>query len=402
MPDAVPAQPRPPAEPTPARVDLSADRQRRHPALDGVRAVAVLVVIAYHLTRLSSGLGALAMDGGFLGVDVFFVLSGYLITSLLQGEIAATGRLDLKAFYARRSLRLVPALLVAVPLATVAALTAKSRPNGILAGAGYALTYTTNFANMANASNGFLGHTWTLGLEEQYYLIWPVLLLVLLRTRRRLAYLAVVVIGCSLATPLGYEHFNHLNNFAPWTHGPALLLGSMLALLLRSRPGSLHLLARYGWLGGVGLAFTFAHPPDDVTLNSGDWLMVAAMVTALLAHLELVPQAPLSRLLSSAPLVWLGRRSYGLYLYSYPITLALLSRQWPLGVTAALTVALSLAVTVLSFRYVETPALRSKQRFARGGRLETLAPSRRPDLRRPQAVGSAAAAGSALERTTPG
>src|SRR4051812_33331846 len=162
-----------------AAVRGGAGRGRRAyvPALDGVRALAVMMVLLHHVS-------VPYLLGGFIGVSVFFVLSGYLISSLLLDEVARTGRVDLPAFFRRRATRLYPALVVAVVLAIVVALVDHNEVGDTTLGAPLALGYVTNLAGWRGwAFAGFLSHTWSLAVEAQFYLLWPIVLVWLARRR---------------------------------------------------------------------------------------------------------------------------------------------------------------------------------------------------------------------------
>ena len=181
---------------------LDAAKLGYQPSLDGVRALAVGVVMGTH-----TDLPGFKRGGGF-GVDVFFVLSGFLITTLLLEERAETGRISLGSFYVRRALRLFPALLAV--LAAVAfyayAFADPQLRDDLLAEAAYAITYTTNFGWLHGLNDAWLGHTWSLALEEQFYLLWPPTLLVIVSRlgRRTLGpLLTVAVVACFVARLAG-------------------------------------------------------------------------------------------------------------------------------------------------------------------------------------------------------
>ena len=337
------------------------------PALDGVRACSALAVIAYHVFEQTPR--SYGFAGGFQGVEVFFVLSGYLITSSLLSEHSQSGAIDFLAFYVRRALRLLPALLLATAGATLlAGLLAPTAPGFGLAlglGALFALTYTTDLAATFGASTAWLGHTWSLAVEEQYYLVWPVILAVLARRRRKfsLIFLAVAALGFVAGTAAAFRIIGHSNAFAPWTHAFALVLGSALAVALRQPvPPLLERLAGIGWLGALPLLWWLFRPPSAHTLSYGGWSAIALLSGAVMLHLLLREEALFSRILSCTPLVWIGRRSYGLYLYSLPIGLALQQADAGVAVTGTLTVLLSVVAAALSYRFAEEPALKRKRR----------------------------------------
>jgi len=187
--------------------DSPEERSGYLPGLDGIRAIAVGSVVAYHL-------GVPHFDGGLLGVSVFFTLSGYLITSLLVQGYDERGRIDLKNFWIRRARRLLPALVLMLPVVLVT--TAIARPDKVAATGRqvtYALMYIANWTTIANgddyfqrfASPGPLDHLWSLSIEEQFYIVWPLVVFALLLVGKRLGKgqrlpLAFITIGLTLAS----------------------------------------------------------------------------------------------------------------------------------------------------------------------------------------------------------
>ena len=350
--------------------------RQRAPGLDGVRALAVLAVMAFH-----EGIpGAL---GGYLGVDIFFVLSGYLITDLLVAQRARRrGRMDLRGFWTRRARRLLPAL--AVLLVTVTAAVAVIEPGqlGALRPAlGAAATYSSNWYQALHHVSYFaafgppapLQHLWSLAIEEQFYLVWPLILglvLFLAETRRARASIAWAGAAASallmalLYTP-GADP--SLVYYGTDTHATALLVGSAIALtcpLARMVTASPELIRRLDFIGMAGLAvlaWAVGHFPgaDPAVYPAG--LIIAALGAA---GLTLAAAAPgtISSLLSLPPLRWLGVRSYGIYLWHWPVialTVAVLGRQpgnaWLWIIEAAAAIGLAAA----SWKWIETPILRN-------------------------------------------
>ncbi len=197
---------------------------RYEPSLDGMRAVAVTCVVAFHATHW--------LPGGWAGVDVFFVLSGFLITSLLAQEIEASGSIDLGSFYLRRALRLVPALTVMLLASLAVAVLLPSRTLEDVRAIGLAGTYLMNW-NRAFAlfPQAWLGHTWSLAMEEQFYLLWPAILL-LIRARRPVTLISALVVLVTVWRLVlvlsGAPAERTYNGFD--THADGLLIGSALAL----------------------------------------------------------------------------------------------------------------------------------------------------------------------------
>lgn len=354
------------------------------PALDGVRAVAVAMVIAFHLSR---EFDLDVLGAGWLGVDVFFVLSGYLITSLLLAEERRHGRIALGRFYARRFLRLAPLSIVAV--AVVGAVTAAGLSDSVglditWAGAISILFYFSNW--MPPDSLGSLLHAWSLSIEEQFYLVWPgVLVVIVVAARRRARWmLAAVLLTGVTAMGLARRHLwssaqgdpaAQLRAFSEFYRGTflrpdGLLYGCLLAVVLhRVRVTTkLRRLCGAGALVGavVVVGVYLAVSPDDVGLVQ-EWGLSAfdIGVTAIIGWLVLVPGSWGARMLSLRGFTWVGRRAYGIYLlhplvHDVFVTTTRLDG-WFLGATV---VVCSLAVSAASFRWLETPFLRLKGRFA--------------------------------------
>jgi peptidoglycan/LPS O-acetylase OafA/YrhL len=329
------------------------------PSLDGLRGLSILGVLLYHF-RVPF------FSYGYAGVDVFFVLSGFLITLLLWEEREETGRIDFGAFYLRRARRLFPAL--AVVLLVVATYAYLIRPAGtgiplgreILGAALYAMNWL--LALHVIPSGGPLSHTWSLSIEEQFYLIWPLLLAVGARFRRALPVLIGLAAAASavvrnLQWSLGQD-WNRVY-FGLDSRAEAILLGCLAGLL-----AARGVAARTGGIGVLGMALGLAVSLDETRyLRAG--LSIVSASTALLL-LELVAPGPslVRRALEARPLVALGRISYGLYLWHVLVLHALLKFPVPRW-GAALGIAASLAVAALSYVAVERPFLRLNRRDRR-------------------------------------
>jgi len=346
------------------------------PGLDGLRAIAVIAVIAYHLDPDW-------VPGGLLGVGVFFTLSGYLITDLLLGQREATGRLQLGNFWLRRARRLLPALflMLAVVVAWVTLLDRSQLPSlrgDVLAAA----AYVSNWWNIVREASYFarfgppppLDHLWSLAVEEQFYLIWPWLLWLGLRYvpgRHRMAGLTLAGAALSAAAmALLYEPGIDPTRVYEGTDTRAfgLLLGAALAMVWPSRElradrinlrGRL-LLDGVGVIGLVVIGFLilrtreyspFLYPGGIVLLSVGTVLALIALV-----H----PASRLGVAVGWAPLRWLGVRSYGIYLWHYPIivlTAPSLQERASLSLEVFQVVA-TVVVAALSWRYFEEPIRR--------------------------------------------
>ena len=346
--------------------------------LDGVRAIAVTLVLLFHLTPGT-------VIGGYLGVDIFFVVSGFLITSLLLRERADSGRVHLRAFWARRARRLLPALGILV-LACGAA--ASLIGGDVLVGLGLqvvgAATFSSNWLLLASGSTYFgdsvpelFRNLWSLAVEEQFYLVWPLLLvLVLFRMPRplRIAGVALLALASALAmaalwTPADATRVYYGTD----THAFGLAIGAVLALFATSWPRhalawpraartALGVAGPLALLALLGMAVTM--PGDDAVVFHGGLVLVAVLTAVILAALR-VPETPLAALLELGVLRWIGRRSYGLYLWHWPVFVLVVSALpgWARdGVTGWALGGIALGITVvaaaLSYRFVEQPIRR--------------------------------------------
>src|SRR5215212_8611090 len=360
--------------------------QRYMPGLDGLRAIAVLAVIAYHLDPGRA-------PGGLLGVGVFFTLSGYLITDLLLGQREAVGRIQLGDFWLRRARRLLPALflMLAVVVAWVTLLDRSQLPSlrgDVLAAA----AYVSNWWNIVRDASYFarfgppppLDHLWSLAVEEQFYLIWPWLLLLGLRfvpERYKLAGLTLAGAALSaIAMALIYQPGVDPTRVYEGTDTRAfgLLVGAALAMVrpsrrLRGTAFRRHPLRRWQLVDGAELVdgagvaglvvialLIWRTDQYSAFLYRGGIVLLSVatvLVVAALAH----PASRLGPALGCKPLRWLGVRSYGIYLWHFPIiVLATPTAQrsvvnLPLDV---LQVGATIAVAALSWRFVEEPIRR--------------------------------------------
>jgi peptidoglycan/LPS O-acetylase OafA/YrhL len=307
------------------------------PALDGLRALAVALVIAFHYTG--------APLGGPYGVDLFFVLSGFLITTLLLEERAARGSVDLANFYLRRARRLFPAL--AVMLVAYLVYNAALGRDALATVADHGLYFGNIYFVVTHGADNGLGHLWSLAEEEQFYLVWPPLLLLLARARRPL-YWVVALLLCLML----YRGFPILDGAsmtrlyrAPDAHSEGLVLGAVLAFLRRRG------FVAGEWAGKLGVALVV--PPIVAgiwsvglpTFELGSFLLIAAAVG----------ETEIAGWLSAKPLVWIGTLSYSLYLWHEPVVWAFHRHD------RLVALALSLVCAWLSYRYVEQPLRRRRQ-----------------------------------------
>ncbi|QNH35025.1 acyltransferase [Aminobacter sp. SR38] len=329
-----------------------------NPALDGLRALAVLAVLFFHC-RFPPGFG------GFIGVDVFFVLSGYLITSLLRAEIAATGRIDLRRFYLRRALRLWPALLLmlaAYALVAPALFPEDSMPRDVALAGLYLTDYSFAFWDWPDKLN----HTWSLAVEQHYYLIWPLVVIATCRLSPRsvvwiLAALFVAASAWRICEALAWGNWQEVY-YRFDTRLSGLIMGSLVAVLpWRPSPQAALVLSRFSMIV-LGLAFLLLHWK---LLDALTWpaVLIDLAAAALVMSLASGHQTPISAALSVRLLVYLGSISYGIYLWHYPIVRAVRDNADPFSGTFVVIV-LSIGAAALSYRFVEKPLLARRSRPA--------------------------------------
>ena len=330
---------------------------RRIPQLDGLRALAVSLVIVNHVAGW--------FPGGAVGVNIFFVLSGYLITSLLLDEHEKTGRLQRVRFYTRRALRLYPAL--AVMLCVTFLLGGVAFRSVLIAG-----SYATNLF-MTFSLNPVLPytHTWSLAEEEQFYLVWPLLLPLFIRLGRRasVAILMCLAVGLTVWAQLAVGSVTAGNGsvtvavFNPLWQAHGLLIGCALAFAIRHRSvPSAALLVNVGLTLCVVVALA-ASATDGQSARAGAGWNLASEFAAAAAIAGMTEGAHgLARLCTLRPVLWIGKRSYAIYLWHFPlIMLAVQDGYGKPGKVAA--VGLAFLAAALSWRLVEQPFLRLKKRF---------------------------------------
>lgn len=351
---------------------------QRFTGLDGLRAVAVTLVVAYHVFP------SLRLGAGYVGVDVFFVISGFLITSLLLRR--STGGLGgIADFWRRRARRLLPALALAV---TVCATAAWVIGGDVLVRIGSqvlgAFTFSYNWIAILTGTGYFQGtapellrNFWSLAVEEQFYLVWPLLLALVLLLPRGWPRAAIALAGAVASAAwmivlLGQGADTTRLYFGTDTHAFGILFGVALAFLLERMPEREWMRATaVRWcgvaLGSAALAgllvLAFLGTEDREALPAV--LIAATVLTGILVVSAVVPDSPFGRALDVAPLRWVGDRSYGLYLWHWPLlVLVLVASQGtgpgaPVPVWAGLlTLALTVAFAAASYRFVEQPVRR--------------------------------------------
>lgn len=352
---------------------------RHLPALDGLRGIAVLLVVLYHGPWPG-------VSGGFVGVDLFFVLSGFLITRLLIDEWATSATIDMRAFYRRRAVRLLPALLVLVTGVWAIALVFDSPSVEADLGprTAWALSYVANWHSVLSGTHGgVFGHLWSLSVEEQFYVVWPLVVAVGLRRRglrfvQQTAVIGAIATGVIAAVRAWSGTTGMVIYFSTESHGAVLLLaGSALGAFPAWRPGpaAARILVLAGMVGLLGLAVV----PDrhGVLHAPSGYLPIAAVSLALVAGVAALPRVDA---LEITPLVQVGKLSYGIYLWHVPMFKFAADIASPYDAPVAL--ALTAVAVVLSCRFVERPAQR--WRVARSKRIEPLAsPDRRRGASRP-------------------
>lgn len=326
-----------------------------NPVLDGIRCTAVLMVMAFHASMPRMG-------GGYLGVDVFFVLSGFLITSILQGEIDRSGSIDVKRFYMRRLLRLAPAL--SLMLAAYLLMAPFAWPEipfrTDLRDAGLAFFYLADYSSALAGIPVKLRHSWSLAVEEHFYLAWPLLLIILNRRLDRrqmmwtLAAMYVVFtawrIYCDLQGSSGYTHSYYRFD----TRLSGLVIGALLSLFLSSRA---HLqISRSDLLALLALLIV-AGCTWHYTVNSQAALIygITAVELATVALIIIAMNAPTARtcaILSHPVPTYIGRMSYGMYLWHYPIFVYLWGH-WPWYWILPVGGVLTFGLAVISYHTIE-------------------------------------------------
>jgi peptidoglycan/LPS O-acetylase OafA/YrhL len=353
-------------------------RLRYQPALDGLRAVAVLAVIAYHD-------GYDWARGGFLGVDAFFVLSGFLITTLLLLEYERIASVELVAFWGRRLRRLLPALLVVLlAVAVYAAVDVSSFELSTVRGdALSSLFYVTNWRFIASDSSYFqfvaspspVQHLWSLAIEEQFYLVWPLVVFGCLRLAhgKRHYLVGVTVVGAIASTLVMAALYDSIDPSRAYYGTDArmhtILIGALLAIWFVVRPpssaGARRAVLGAGIVGALGMVWAI-HALSDTSPGyyHGGSALYAFAVAALIGAVMLPVTSPLRWGLGLAPLVFVGRISYGLYLWHWPVNVVLNEQRVGVGGTQLNVIRLlvTFGFAIASFYLIEMPVRRGALR----------------------------------------
>jgi peptidoglycan/LPS O-acetylase OafA/YrhL len=351
------------------------DRLGYRPALDGVRAVAIVMVLLVHTGAfLVPGADDHVLPGGALGVDLFFVLSGFLITTLLLER--RRERHPIASFYLRRALRLLPAVVVLL-MGMVVIAAAEGEPGRAVANTiGAVLTYTTNWALLAGVSiERHVTHLWSLAIEEQFYAVWPLLLLGALatgRTRRQVLWLTLgLALGSALWRAALWESGHGWERLYLRTDARAdsLLVGATLALLPWRRVADVAPRWRTA-AGGAALLGLLAAAEtlkaSSAVLYLGGYTAVAILAAMLIAAV-LPGGGALATTLGAPAAVAVGRLSYSLYLWHFPLFIVMgeHTTAWPTAVRILAGWALTFAAAAASYRFVERPALALKDRVGK-------------------------------------
>jgi len=358
---------------------MSSPQNRYIHSVDGLRAVAVIAVLLYHL-------GIDWIPGGFLGVDLFFVISGYVITGLILDSIVRSGTLDLRAFYLSRIRRLVPALVAMLVFTTLfIGVYAPDTVRRFIADVPYVLSGSMNWALVSRQQDYFeaigrpplLQHTWSLAVEAQFYLIWPLVLLFILRYfgKKNIPFAALAIAIASGITLFAYSiridtqesAISHVY-FGTDTHSIGLFLGSALAVSWQPQNLTREITKRaqdfvdlIGVVGLLGLLSTFLF----INENDPTLYRIAFPLSALFGCATLIsvvhPASRFAPILSTRPLIWIGERSYGIYLWHWIVfqltrpSIDLVGDDWALY---ALRVLIVFALADISLRYIEIPVRR--------------------------------------------
>jgi peptidoglycan/LPS O-acetylase OafA/YrhL len=324
---------------------------RYNPALDGVRAAAVVFVMAFHISHP-------IFQGGKVGVDMFFVLSGYLITSILLNELRETGSISLTDFYTRRALRLLPALGVLAAFQIVRSMFSSDGTEireATLIGTAYLENWNAIYHF---GPDGVMGHTWSLATEEQFYLLWP-LLLPLVVKKRPLMWLSGAFFAMMIARVLFWEGGRSLTalSYSPFLRPVGLLIGCILAVLPIERWRLPKIALPTLLLPLVAILFS---------ADKGATTLISSLATGgLIVYFQ--GARATDSVFAASPVRYIGRISYGLYLYHYPAFI--LTEKWKAYIPPPFyeigLIVLIFIVATLSYELIEKPILGVRGRFKR-------------------------------------
>jgi peptidoglycan/LPS O-acetylase OafA/YrhL len=358
------------------------------PDIQGLRAVAIALVVLFHFQ-----LGP--FKGGQVGVDVFFVISGYVITTALLRERDRSGKFSISGFYSRRVLRILPAstlVLLSVLVASIV-MFSSSQVVSVAADARAAALFFAN-VHVSHSANAYyeatklytpLGHYWSLSIEEQFYMLWPITLLGLLALVVQrwqnstiavgLAALTTIAMGVSIVATPSNRNAAYFSSFIRFGE---IALGALVAVAESWRPK----IPRPGaealtWIGLVAI-FAASVAFRDAASLPGWRVIIPIVATSMLIRFAPLSYGSTTWLLSRKPMLWLGAISYSLYLWHYPIYVLAVDHghSWPSTTLASLLLATSVLVAAATYRFIENPARRSVhlrnhvgRTFALGGTL---------------------------------
>lgn len=338
------------------------------PGLDGLRGMAIMLVMLFHT-------GIPNFRGGFTGVDIFFVLSGFLITSLLLSEATEAGRINLKYFYMRRILRLLPALVLMLIIVTLTAqaLNLKGSAYTDFTGGIITLFYSANWARAFNLHQmGLLSHTWSLSIEEQFYMLWPLALIIMLKYVRREKRILSVVLFLSVLSWLIRMYLTQSGHTADRifngldTRADALLTGCAAAIirsmgLWTKRVSRLKSPAYAGFILPLLILFNISWSNH----NTFYWVsfLLEFMTAVLILHIVSDEKSMIKKFLTSKPLVWAGSISYGVYLWHDPVFEVMRYFGYSkLSILFSGSI-ITLGIASVSYYLMEKPLLRLKKSF---------------------------------------
>jgi len=344
------------------------------PEFDALRGYAILLVTAFHAAPKDGWL-----IGGYLGVDLFFVLSGFLITALLFKEIQTNGRINYKKFYIRRALRLAPALSLMLFVFVLLSVLFLERAQFVknIEGSIYAFFYIANWTRAFGMwQPDWVGHTWSLAIEEQFYIAWPLIILACSKLRLPAEKLLALCFGLAL-TACAWRAYLTLQD-AHWmrvyngldTRADSLLLGATLGMgvyyphfrtmLYVLRPA----ITVAASLGIILLGiFTYKIPYESKQLYLYVFTLVEIITCIFILDVLLPGRTPLKFFLRLKPVIWLGTVSYGFYLWHYPIFRVMRHFECSVGQILVWGTAMALVATTLSYYLLEKPILRLKDKF---------------------------------------
>lgn len=363
---------------TNSQSDASAFRLGHRPVLDGVRAISILFVLIHH-TEFITPISLSILRGGYVGVDIFFVLSGFLITSLLVEEFETTGTISFRMFYMRRVLRLLPAVGAVLLFSVAVGGVIGFNELGLNGWRVFSVVgYFTNWVRAYETPDlWFLTHFWSLAIEEQFYLVWPLVLVGLLRsglTRRGILFSITALILCSVIqmAVLQSSGATVLRLYTGSdTRAHSLLGGCLFSLALHWGYIKIESAKRYQTFAQISLiiliASAFLVHISTRILYTGGSLIIAICAGILILGLVIGDKSRLGALFSHPVMLWLGKRSYGLYIWHWPVFyLCSYLRRPAIAIPCGLIGALIAAA--VSYRFIELPFLRMKEKYSVTGK----------------------------------